>query len=238
MKERQKQALYKILLKYREAFPLRNEIELCPNMEIKLELNDKTLFYIRPFPVKEEEKVIVEREMRKRCLVGILRPGLSSYSSPIMLTPRKMSDTPCIITDFRHLNSEPVRLNCSFPLVMDAIQILGASECKLISVIDLQDTYHTLRLSSESQKDCNTTKYYASDIYLYQRLDMGLSVSPVSRQTFINKVLDEISDRKRFLSIMDDCMIHSKRKDHLNHLIILLRAYIGNELKIPPRECQ
>ena len=52
--------------------------------------NDKTPFYIRPFPIKEEEKIIVDREMRKDCLLRILRKGLSSYSSPIMLIPRKM----------------------------------------------------------------------------------------------------------------------------------------------------
>ena len=146
--EKQKQALYKILLKYRDAFSLRDEIGLCPNMEVKLELKDKTPFYIRPFPIKEE-KIIVDREMRKGCLLGILRKGLSSYSLPIMLIPRKKSGIPCIITDFRHCNSRPVRLNCSFPLVRDAIQILGASECELISVIDLGDAYHTLRLSTE-----------------------------------------------------------------------------------------
>ena len=84
-----------------------------------------------------------------------------------------MSGIPCIITDFRHLNSRLVRLNCSFPLVRDAIQILGASECELISVIDLRDAYHTLRLSTESQKYCGITPYYASDTYLYQRLGMG-----------------------------------------------------------------
>ena len=123
---KQKQALYKILLKYREAFSLRDEIGLSPNMEVKLELKDKTSFYIRPFPIKEE-KIIVDREMRIGCLLGILKKGLSSYSSPIMLIPRKMSSIPCIITDFRHLNSRLVRLNCSFPLVRDAIQILGAS---------------------------------------------------------------------------------------------------------------
>ena len=63
--ERQKQALFKTLLKYRGAFSLRDEIGLCPNMEVKLELNEKTPpFYIRPFLIKEEEKTIVDREMR------------------------------------------------------------------------------------------------------------------------------------------------------------------------------
>ena len=127
--EKQNQALYKILLKYREAFSLRDEIGLCTDMKVKLELKDKTPIYIRHFPITEEEKIIVDREIRKGCLLGILRKGLSSYSSCIMLILRKMSGIPCIITDFRHFNSRLVRLNCSFSLVMDAIQILGASEC-------------------------------------------------------------------------------------------------------------
>ena len=98
--------------------------------------------------------------MRKGCLLEILRKGLSSYSSPIMLIPRRMPGIPCIITDFRHLNPRLVILNCSFPLVMDAIQILGGSECELISDIDLRDAYHTLRLPTESQQYCGITLNY------------------------------------------------------------------------------
>ena len=96
--ERQKQTLYKILLQCREAFSFRDVIGLCPNMEVKLELNNKTPFYIRLFPIMEEEKVIVDREMRKGCMLGILRKGFSSYSSPIMLIPWKMPGILHIIT--------------------------------------------------------------------------------------------------------------------------------------------
>ena len=60
-----------------------------------------------------------------------------------MLIPRKMSGIPCQIAYFTHLNPRLIRLNCSFPLVRKAFQILGASECELISVIDLRDAYHT-----------------------------------------------------------------------------------------------
>ena len=91
-----------------------------------------------------------------------------------------MSGIPHIITDFRYLNSRPVRLNCSFPLVRDAIQILEALECELISVIDLKDAYHTLRLSTESQIDCGITPYYGSATYLYQRLGMGFPIKNTS----------------------------------------------------------
>ena len=76
----------------------------------------------------------------------------------------------------------------------------------------MTDVYHILRLATESQKYCGIASSYGSDTYLYQRVVMGLSVSPAVWQTFTSKVPDEISDRKHFLVIMDDCIIHSKKK--------------------------
>ena len=235
----EKKSLYKILLKYREAFSLRDEIGLCPNMEIELELNDETPFFIRPFPIKENEKDVVDKEMRKGCLLGILRKGMSSYSSPIMLIPRKLTGIPRIVTDFRHLNSRLVTLQPSIPLVRDAIQILRSSGSEVLSLADLRDAYHTLRLSKRSQKFCGITPYYGSDSYLYQRLGMGLSVSPAIWQNFIQRVLQEIPDyRKNYLAIMDDILTHSSRQDHTGYLIDLFKAIIRNGLKISPRKCK
>ena len=187
----EKRSLYKVLVKYKDAFSLRDEIGLCPNMEIELELNDETPFFIRPFPIKETEKDVVDKEMRKGCMLGILKKGMSSYSSPIMLIPRKLTGIPRIVTDFRHLNSRLVTLQPSIPLVRDAIQILGSSGSEVLSLADLRDAYHTLRLSKRSQKFCGITPYYGSDSYLCQRLGMGLSVSPAIWQNFIQRVLQE-----------------------------------------------
>ena len=55
----------------------------------------------------------------------------------------------------------------------------GASQCDVMSVIDLRDAYHTLRLSPNSQQYCGITPYYGSDTYL-QRLPMGLKVNSLS----------------------------------------------------------
>ena len=228
--EGEKRNLYKVLYKHKKAFSLRDEIGLCQSMEVELELRDETPFFIRPFPIKESDK-----EMRK----GILKKGMSSHSSPIMLIPRKLSGIPRIVTDFRHLNSRLVTLQPSIPLVRDAIQILGASGCEILSLADLRDAYHTLRLSERSKKFCGITPYYGSDSYLYQRLGMGLSVSPAILQNFIQKVLQEIPDhRKNHLAIMDDCLVFSKKYNHLKHLTDLFKALIRNGLKISPRKCK
>ena len=237
--EREKKNLYKVLYKYKKAFSLRDEIGLCQSMEVELELRDETPFFIRPFPIKESDKDIVDKEMRKGCLLGILKKRMSSYSSPSMLIPRKLSEIPRIVTDFRHLNSRLVTLQPSIPLVRDAIQILGASGCEMLSLADLRDAYHTLRLSERSKKFCGITPYYGSDRYLYQRLGMGLSVSPALWQNFIQKVLQEIPDhRKNHLAIMDDCLVFSKKYNHLKHLTDLFKALIRNGLKISPRKCK
>ena len=87
--ETEKRNLYKLLYKYKKAFSLRDEIGLCQSMEVELKLKDETPFFIRPFPINESDKDIVDKEMRKGCLLGILKKGMSSYSSPIMLIPRK-----------------------------------------------------------------------------------------------------------------------------------------------------
>ena len=66
---------------------------------------------------------------------------------------------------------------------------------------------------------------------------MGLSVSPAIWQNFIQRALQEIPNyRKKHLAIMDDTLIHSKRVDHIGHLIYLFKAIMRNGLKISPRK--
>ena len=235
----QKRELENIMIKYKKAFPLRDEIGTCPNIEMELELNDTRPFFIRPYPCSESDKDLIDQEMKKGCLLGFLKKGMTSYSSPIMLITRKQGGIPRIVSDFRHLNSRLVVLQPSIPLVRDAIQIIGASGCEVISLIDLRDVYHTLPLSEKSKKYCGITPYYGSSTYIYQRLGMGLSVSPAIWQNFIQTVLEEIPEyRKHYLAIMDDILIHSKLNDHMSLVIKLLKALIRNGLKISPKKCQ
>ena len=234
---KEKKKFYKVLKRHREAFSLRDEIGVCPKLTVELALNDETPFSIRPYPVKESNKRIIDKEMRRGVLLGILKRGMSSYSSPIMLIPRP-GNLPRIITDFRYLNSRLIRLNPSMPLVRDCIQTLGAAECEVMSVIDLKDAYHTLRLTEWSKKFCGITPYYGSSTYVYQRLGMGLSVSPAIWQNFMNQVLDEMPSRKHHLAIMDDCLVYSKKDIHMSELENLFKALIENGLKISPKKCQ
>ena len=77
-----------MLLKYRESLSLRDEIGTCPNIEVEIDVTDKSPFFIRPYHVREEDKSFIDKEMRTLCYMGILKEGSSAYSSPVMLISR------------------------------------------------------------------------------------------------------------------------------------------------------
>ena len=70
--------LMDMLYKYKEAFSLRDEIGTCPNLEVEIEVMDKSPFFIRPYHVREEDKVVIDKEMKRLCYMGILKEGFSA----------------------------------------------------------------------------------------------------------------------------------------------------------------
>ena len=64
-----------MLYKYKEAFILRDEIGACLNIEVEIELTDKLPFFIRPYHVREEDKAIIDKEMKRLCYMAILKEG-------------------------------------------------------------------------------------------------------------------------------------------------------------------
>ena len=48
----------------RSIFSLRGEIGTCPNIEVEIDVTDKTLFFIRLYHVREEDKAFIDKEMR------------------------------------------------------------------------------------------------------------------------------------------------------------------------------
>ena len=94
-----------MLYKYKDIFSLRDETATCPNIEVEIDITDKSPIFIRPNYVKEEDKKILDKEMKRLCYLGILKEGFSAYSSQVMLISTKVTKDMRAITDFRHLNA-------------------------------------------------------------------------------------------------------------------------------------
>ena len=237
--EKERKQVMEMLYDYKDVFSLRDEIGMCPNIEVNIEVTDNSPFFIRPYHVKEEDKAVLDKEMKRLCCLGILKEGFSAYSSPVMLISRKVTSDKRVVTDFRHLNMRIAKNNLAYPLLRDTFLLLGSSKCEVMSVLDLKDAFHSLQLSEKSQKYCGILPYFGSASYLYQRMPMGLNVSPPIWQTYINTILNSLQSRKYCEAIMDDLLLFTpSKKAHMDKLEDLLKALRKNGLKISPKKCQ
>ena len=189
--------------------------------------------------MREEDKAFIDKEMKRLCYMGILKEGFLAYSSPVMLISRKLTKDKRVITDLRHLNVRIAKNNLAYQLVRDTFSVLGNSRCEVLSVLDLKDAFHSLMLSENSKRYCGILPYFGSPSYLYQRMSMGLNISPSIWQSYINAILDCLQSRKYCEAIMDDLLLFTpSKKAHMSKLEDLLKALLKNGLKISPKKCQ
>ena len=94
-----------------------------------------------------------------------------------------------VMTDFRHLNMRRAKNNLAYPLLKDTFTSSGNSKCEVMSVLDLKDAFHSLRLTEGSKKYSGILPYFGSASYMYQRIPMGLNISPAVWQSYINAIL-------------------------------------------------
>ena len=60
----EKKQVRDLLHQYKDVFTLRDKTGLCPNIKIEINVTDKSPFFIRPFHANEEDKVILDKEMK------------------------------------------------------------------------------------------------------------------------------------------------------------------------------
>ena len=156
-----------------------------------------------------------------------------------MLISRKVTRDNRVVTNFRHFNVRITKNNLAYPLFKDAFSVLDSSRCEVLSVLDLKDPFHSLRLSENSKRCCGILPHFGSVLYLYQRMPMGLHISPSMWQSYINAILDCLQSRKYCKAIMDDLLLFTPtKKSHIAKLEDLLKLLLKNGLKISPKKCQ
>ena len=148
-----------------------------------------------------------------------------------MLISPKMTQHKKEVTDFRHLNIRTEKNNLAM--------------CEVLSVLDLKDTFHSLRLSEYLKRYCGILPYFRSAsyiyiyIYIYHRMPMGLNISSSIWQSDINAILECLQSRKHCEAIMDDLLLFTpSKKAHIAKLEDLLKVLLKTDLKISARKCE
>ena len=228
----------KMLIKYRDAFSLRDEIGECPNLKADIKVIDDSPFFVRPFPISENDKPFMDDQMERLVSLGILSKNSTSHTSPVMLITRKLTKDKRPVVDFRLLSTRILRRNTSIPLMSHVLSILGNSECEVVSCVDIKDAYHSIRLTEMSKEYCGILPYFGSPKYRYEVLPMGIACAPQIWMDYITLILSELEDKKKYIAIMDDLLIHSTKADHWKLLEQLLKSMCKNGLRLSPKKCQ
>ena len=63
--EIERKQVMEMLYEYKDVFSLRDEIGMCLNIEVNIEVTDNSPFFIRPYHVKEEDRAVLDKEMRR-----------------------------------------------------------------------------------------------------------------------------------------------------------------------------
>ena len=113
LSRKEKTRLIKMLIKYRDAFSLRDEIGECPNLEADIKVIDDSPFFVRPFLIIESNKPFMNEQMERLVSLGILSKNSTSHTSPVMLITRKLTKDKRPVVDFRLLNTRILRRNTS-----------------------------------------------------------------------------------------------------------------------------
>ena len=95
-----------------------------------------------------------------------------------MLISRKVTKDKRVVTDFRHLNVRIAKNDLTYALLKDTFSVLSSSRCEVLLALDLNDAFHSLRLSENSKRFSGTLPYLGSALYLYGRMPRGLNISP------------------------------------------------------------
>ena len=152
--EKGKQEFLEKVEQFTDVFSLRDEIGTCQFIEVHLKLKDETPFFVRPYPMREEQKKVIQKEMDRLEHLGIictLQLALSSqkycsitpyYGSPTyhyLCMGMGMSVSPQIWQQFVDLVFQDDLIKCkqNFDVIMDDTFIHSTAEEHMDDLMDL-----------------------------------------------------------------------------------------------------
>lgn len=201
---------------------LVHDIELTENQPVRS----------RPYRVSPRQKAIIETEIKRILELGVIEPGESDFTSPLILVEAPGKDPrPCI--DYRKLNAITRDQTYPIPNIEERVEVVSAA--KFISTLDLVRGYWQVPLSERASR-------YAAFIspmgtFRPVMLSFGLKNAPFCFSSLMDRVLGDLSDFA--LPYLDDVAIFSDSWEaHMGHLRVVLNRLRQAGLSIRPEKCQ
>jgi hypothetical protein len=180
-------------------------------------------YHGRPYPIPQKHKVVLMKEIKLLCNIGVLEWQPSSrWVSLTFIIPKKDS-TVRTISDFREPNKRRVRKPYPIPKISTILQELEGFT--YATALDLNMGYYTTRLDPTASEMC--TIIFPWGKYSYKRLPMGFGGSA---DIFQAQIMDLMASLEFVQAYMDDLLIIMRQtlEEHLQKMeTVLTRLRVG-----------
>ena len=187
----------------------------------------------RSIPFAYRDKLTAELELlqQQHIIAPVTAP--TDWCAPIVVTPKKNSDSIRMCVDLSHLNRFVKRERYQSPSPAEAVADMAASNAKFFTVLDARKGYHQCPLDKESQ--LLTTFITPFGRYKYLRAPYGISSISEHYDRCMAEAFTGLSGFRR---IVDDIVIYdSDAVQHANHVRTFLQRCTDKQIALNLDKC-
>ena len=232
----ERRALMTLLTEYEDVFSAdKNDIGLCPLRDHTIELTDNIPVFRPQYRLPAEHLAAIKSQIVAWAALGIVKRGYSPYNNPIFAVPKPHGREGLrVVLDFRGLNAKTLPDRFCIPSVDELLGVIGDSEAKYFSTLDLSSGFYHIPIAEKDQKYTAFTLPGLGQ-YFWTRAAMGLTGSPSS---FCRAVCEILHDVEGCLSYVDDLLCFTQDiPNHITTLKTMLGRLRQGGLKVNAEKC-
>ena len=226
-----KRDLKRLLNKFPTLFD--GKLKVFPGEQIHLDIDPSVQPHrARTYPVPRTQLEVFKKELDRLEAEGVLsKQGRSEWIAGSFIIPKKDGSVRWI-SDFRGLNKAIKRKCYPIPRIGDILS--RRTGYKFLTKLDISMQYYTFELTDEAKELCTIATPFG--LYKYNRLPMGLSISPDAAQEIMERVLAAIKDIEIYID--DIACFSDSWEAHLALLDQVLSTLEKHNFTINPRKCE
>ncbi|KAL7533117.1 hypothetical protein ACHAWF_007608 [Thalassiosira exigua] len=188
--------------------------------------------YCRPYPVPRVHMETLKKELDHLVELGVLSPVRDTeWGLPTFIIPKKEGRVRWV-SDMHELNKAIKRTQYTLPIIGDVLR--KRSGYKFVSKLDILMQYYTFELDEESKKLCTIVTPFGP--YCYNRVLMGLKISPGYTQARMEEILRGIDEVECYI---DDIGVFTTTWErNIEVLGEVLRRLEENGFTVNPLKCE